>query len=126
MKGIFSKHVGKGTEVLIDGEKFILKPLNLEKLPLIFKVMKAFSGADKKDATTEDMLSNMDEEGLSSIKELIYLTLKKSYPDEPEEDMKEFGLKYMSILLSKIFEINSYVDPEQKRKQELLNKLKNK
>ena len=102
----FSKHIGIGEPLIIDKEEFILKPLGTEQLPLFFKVMKAFSGA-KEGGTTEDMMKNVDDAGLKAMQDIIELTLSNSFPDEPEDERKQFGLKYMQILLPKIMEINS-------------------
>ena len=104
---IFEKHLGKEQPLEINGEIFNLKPLDTEYLPHFFKIMKSFSGAGK-ETKTEDMLKNMNDEGLNSLKIVIEDTLKKSYPDEKPDKRKEFGLKYMSVLMAKIMEINSY------------------
>lgn len=104
--GKFEKHIGKGEAIEINGEEFILKPLGTEFIPDFFKAMKAFSGA-KEGATPEELLKNIDDNGLKSIQKIIDTTLEKSFPDEPEEERNQFGLKYMSLLIGKIFEINS-------------------
>ena len=104
---IFEKHLGKEQPLEINGEIFNLKPLDTEYLPHFFKIMKSFSGAGK-ETKTEDMLKNMNDEGLNSLKIIIDETLKRSYPNEDEKERKSFGLKYMSILMGKIMEINSY------------------
>ncbi len=110
----YSKHLGKGQPVIIDGEEFILKPLGTEELPMFFKVMKAFSGAQL-GATNEELLKNIDDEGLNAVKDMINITLKKSYPEEDEEEQKQFGLKYMMQLMGPIFELNSSVSKDVKR-----------
>lgn len=97
----FERHIGKGEPIEIDGEEFILKPLTTEYIPDFFKAMKSFSGDEK------DPLKNMDEDSLRSIQKIIDSTLERSYPDEPEEARKVFGMKYMTLLLPKIIEINS-------------------
>ena len=111
----FSKHIGQGEPLEIDGEEFILKPLNIEHLPNFFKAIKAFSGGTGANASIEDTLKNLDDDGLKAIKTLIIETLKTSYPEEwktnPEE-LNIFGLKYMHILIGKIFELNSATSPD--------------
>ena len=102
----FKKHIGEGEPITIDGEEFILKPLGTKYLPEFFMAMKSFSGA-KEGASTEEMLKNINEEGLKAVSKLIDATLSLSFPDEPEEDRKIFGMKYMGELIGKIFEINS-------------------
>ena len=100
--GKYKKHLGLGEPLVIDGEEFILKPLTTEYLPDFFRVMKAFSGAKP-----EEMFKNVDSDSLNAIKRIIEVTLKISYPEEDEEEMKQFGLKYMTLIIGKIFEINS-------------------
>ena len=87
--------------------------------------MRAFSGSSEGDSIGH-ILKNIDDEGLNSVRILIEATLKKSFPDETEEELRQFGLKYMSLLIGKIFEINSInlesIDDEAKK--EMLDKLK--
>jgi hypothetical protein len=104
--GRFEKHIGQGEPVKINDDEFMLQPLGTESLPLFFKVMKAFSGA-KEGGTVADMLSNMDNDGLNAVQQIIDKTLELSFKEEPEADRKKFGLKYMGVLLPKIFELNS-------------------
>lgn len=103
----YTKHIGVGEPLIINGEEFVLKPLGTSELPLFFKMMKCFSGATDENASFEDILKNLDNEGLNSMKDIIETTLKSSFPDEDENEMKQFGLKYMQQLLPKIMEINS-------------------
>ena len=123
----FSKHLGLGEPLMIDGEEFILQPLGTEYLPDLFKVMKSFSGA-KPGASTKDILSNMTDEGLNSLKILINKTLEVSYPNEDKKEMQQFGLRYMGQLMGKIMELNSasVETDDMKRKKKLLDKVKGK
>jgi len=88
--------------------------------------MKAFSGA-KEGASNEDMLKNLDDTGLKSVQRIIEATMDKSFPDEPEAHRREFGLKYMAVLMGKIFEMNSAEakTSEAIKKAETLKRLKN-
>ena len=119
----FEKHIGKGEPLQIGEEEFILKPLDIESLPYFFKAMKAFSGV-KEGADMGDALKNIDDEGLNAIKCLITRTLDLSYPSEPLEEKKQFGLKYMITLMNKIFEINLDMPSGDTRKQSALEKIK--
>jgi len=118
----FSKHMGIGDKVTIGGEEFILKPLTTDFIPDFFRAMKALSGASE-GATTSELLSNVDDAGLQSIQRLIEGTLQKSFPDEPEAERKEFGMKYMSILFPAIMQINS-APPEEAKDIETIKKAK--
>jgi len=123
----FSRFVGQGEPIEIDGEQFMIKPLSIEYIPLFFKAMKGLSGAAGGDeATMADMLSKLDDESMDAIKKLIEDTLKLSFPEEwktnPEE-LRIFGLKYMGVIIGKIFEINTARDTKEvgavKKAQEL-------
>jgi len=103
----WEKHIGIGEPLIIGGEEFLLKPLSTEHMGLFFKAMKAFSGASGDGASNEDIFKNMTDEGINAIKGLIEKTLEASYPEEVNDDMKVFGLKYMQDLLPKIMEINT-------------------
>lgn len=96
-----------------------MKPLGTEFIPDFFKAMKAFSGA-KEGMNTEDLLKNINSEGLEAIQKLIDVTLQKSFPEESEEERHIFGMKYMGILIAKIFEINSAKEEQ----GELLERIK--
>lgn len=124
--GKLEKHLGKGEPIEIEGEEYILKPLTTEFIPDFFKAMKAFSGA-KEGASNEEMLKNIDDAGLKAIQRIIEATVDKSFPDEPEKDRREFGLKYMATLMGKIFEMNSGEGKniETIKKAETLKRLKN-
>ena len=111
----FTKHLGQSEPIVIEGDEFLLKPLTTESIPDFFRAMKAFSGAGE-GASTSDVLANIDDAGLAAIENLINQTLQKSYPDEwkkDEDELKSFGLKYMHLLISKIFEINSAAAEDQ-------------
>ena len=103
-----------------------MKPLTTEFIPDFFKAIKAFSGA-KEGASNEDMFKNLDDEGLKAIQRIIEATMDKSFPDEPEKDRREFGLKYMALLMGKIFEMNSaeVKDVGAIKKAQTLQRLKN-
>lgn len=124
--GKFSKHLGQGSEVEIDGEMFLLKPLTTDQLPLFFKAMKAFSGAGE-GGSIEEALKNVDDDGLQAIQQMIDLTLQKSYPEDDEEERKQFGLKYMMDLMTYIFEINTAsIGQGEPEKQKALQEVKKK
>ena len=119
--GKFSKHLGEVAKLEIEGEEFELQPLTIEDLPDFFMAIKSFSGAGK-EGNTEDFMKNMDGESLGSLSKLIDKVLVKSYPDEPEEERKAFGLKYMLPLMEKIFEMNTQESGDAEKR--LVKKLK--
>ena len=116
------KHLALGEEIEINGDKFILKPLTIDELPLFFKIMAAMGS----ETDVESFLSRANEDTFEAIKEMIYITLQKSFPDESEEDIKMFGLQYMSVLFPKIIEINSakFEDVNDRKRQQIVNKIR--
>ena len=123
----FSKHLGKGTEIELDGETFMLRPLTTKNLPDFFKAMKAFGGVEGKDA--KDMFAALTDESMSAIQHLIEDTLEKSFPTEwgsDCEEVKAWGMKNMMELLPKIFEINTPEDKgsESQKKEKIMSRLK--
>jgi len=110
----FGKHLGQDNEVVIEDETFKLKNLGTESLPDYLNAAKAFGGI-KEDAEDADFLSNLTDESIVAIKNLINDTLEISYPedwkDNPDE-LKQFGFKYLMVLLPKILEINSASIPQ--------------
>lgn len=123
----FSKHIGQGTDVEINGEIFKLKPLTTKYLPKFFKVMKAFSGATE-GASVEEALKNVGDDGTQALADIIDATLESSFPDEDAEERQQFGMKYMMTLLPTIIEINSadvkdVKDIEAIKKQKTMEKI---
>jgi len=108
--GKFSKHIGDGEKVEIDGDEFILKPAGIDVTARhLFKIA---SKLQKKSATDGDSkdgvaLDAMDDEFADAVAGLIIETLKVSYPDEPETDMKQFGMKYMFMLMEPVMKLYS-------------------
>ena len=123
-----SRHLGLGEPIEIDGDILYLKPLNVEDLPLLFNAMKTFAkvaNLKDKDIPMSEMIDKIDIEGVKYISMMIDKTLAKSFPDVDEQDRKEFGMKYWSVLLKKVFEINSaQIDTKSlERRKEILDKV---
>ena len=118
----FDKHLGQGKEIDFEGEKVLLKPLDVEYLPHFFKIMKSFSGANK-DATIEETLKNLNDDGMNSIKIVIKETLKRSLPEESDEIRDVLGLKFMSDILNCVIELNTPKTDDSSRKEELIKKM---
>ena len=87
----FKAHFGESTEYEIDGEQFSFKPLSVNELPDLLKVM---GKASPKEG--ENPISNMDEDTIKTMVNLIRIMVKKSYPNleyEFMEDMKKEASK---------------------------------
>ena len=106
--GKFSKHLGQDNDIVIEEETYKLKHLTTENIPDFMNAAKAFGNV--KEGEEENMFKNLDETSISAMKNLVNDTLKNSFPEDwaaDENEMKQFGFKYMMVLLPKILEINS-------------------
>ena len=94
--------MGAGKTVVIDGETYVIAPLTTDEAPLFLNVMR-LSGDKGFDFT------KMTDDVAVSIRDLVNITLQRSFPEEWREnslEVKSFGMKYLMDLLPVIFEIN--------------------
>lgn len=112
------KHIGEGEEVDINGEKFLLKPLGVEYYGDFMNIAKGFSGA-KDDTDMEGMFKNFTDDNMASINRVVIDTLKKSLPDETEEDINIFAGKYMMQLLPAVTSLNGMDTGDSRAKQKI-------
>jgi len=120
----FERHSAKHKEVEIDGELLKLKPLGSEYIPILMKLMGKFS----KDEEKNKELIFKDDEAIELITKLALATMKKSYPDEPEEDIDAFVSSNLLDIMTVVFELNSFGNSneiEAIKKAEHLRKIKN-
>ena len=104
----FERHLGRDGKIEIDGEEFTLKLLGTKYMPEMFTAMKHFGGLEVK-AANEKILNAFTPECTTAIQTLVEATLEKSFPEEWKEnaeEVKEFGMKNMMVLMPKIFELN--------------------
>ena len=103
--GRFSKYLGEAQEVTIeyaDGTKEILnlKPLNWEDVNELILVGKDFGDDPTK------MLEKVSNETIERIKNIVWKTMKLSYPEEPEEEIKAFTARNFMTLIPIIMDLN--------------------
>jgi len=86
----------------VNGEKEILelKPLNWEDINDLMMIGKVFS------KNTENPMENLNVETVELMKKLVLKTMKLSYPEEPEDELKGFATKNFMVLMPYIFEMN--------------------
>jgi len=90
---------GKEKTFNIAGQEFKLKPLELKDADIFVKMEK-------------DVTKGKDEAKGEAIKELIAITLKKSYPDITDEDIEKISIEHLEELTKAIMEVNNF-DVEQ-------------
>jgi len=139
----FSKHIGEGEKLIINGDEFILKPLGIEFSGDFLNINKGFSGAkilkdtdgnELKDKEgnpkpdVESLYKNFNDKTTESIKKVVLATLELSYPNEPPEELNTFAGKYLMQLLPVIQGMNSGgsvdKDSRAKRKIEAIQRIK--
>ena len=103
--GRFSKYLGEAQEVTVEyenGEKEVLnlKPLNWEDINELILISKDFS-SDKSNP-----LEKMTNETIDRIKSIVLKTMKISYPEDPEEELKAFTAKNFMMLIPAIMDLN--------------------
>lgn len=118
----FEKYVGKGSELVIGEDRFVIKPLGTDEMPLFLKVMKA---ADEKGGLN---LEKFTDEQINALKTLLDRSLEVSFPEEwktNKEEVKQFGMKYMMELLMTTIEANQpEADKRSQRVEELKQRMK--
>jgi hypothetical protein len=104
--GRFSKSMGEPEEITLtypDGnsEKLMLKPLGWEDVNDLMMIGKAFTSENP-----ENVFEKMNDETIERMKKVVLKTMKNSYPDEPEEELKAFASKNFMSLIPIILNMN--------------------
>ena len=103
--GRFARHLGKAEEVKIEyndgtNETLKLKPLGWEDVNELMLIGKDFGDTSGKP------MEKMTNETIDRMKNIVLKTMKVSYPDEPEEELKAFATKNFVILMPIILDLN--------------------
>lgn len=107
----FKRYIGKPIEIELEAEDgtkeiFELKPLPLKMIPEMLLIGKSFAKVPM-DAPGEKFLECLDEDTTDRMRRLVEETLKRSYPELPQDLLDQFGAHNFMPLVSKIFEINN-------------------
>jgi len=84
---------------------YVLKPLSGKHLPKLYSLLQVLSTLEDK-GTNEDVLAMMDEKLVTTVHELVLVTLCKSYPKESEEDLDDFVSQNLFQFISPLVEVN--------------------
>jgi hypothetical protein len=131
--GKYSRHLGAGEQVELDGEMFTFKPLGIEYSKHFMMIDKIFAGIKKEDAQKDPSLfmQRLDEETIKLLVEIVFETVKQSADkDDTEEDIKQFSGRYFMRLINPLLRLNhgglKSLAHEETKKQEALGRLKKK
>ena len=111
--GRFSKHLGQPQDVTIEyadgtSELLKLKPLGWEDVNDLILIGKDFG------ETGKNTLEKMTNETVERMKNIVLKTMKNSYPNEPEEELKQFSAKNFMVLMPLILDLNFNVGKSEK------------
>jgi hypothetical protein len=98
-------------EVEINGQKYNLKPLPGKYLPTLYSLLGKFTpkeskeGEEVKEVDTGSELFK-DKEAVAEIYEMVFETLKISYPSEPVDKLALFASQNLLKFLEPLIKIN--------------------
>lgn len=111
--GRFNKYLGEAEEIEIEyknGTKEILKlkPLEWTDIKNLLLIGKDFG------KNTENPLEGINEKTIDLMQDMVLKTMKLSYPEEPEDELKAFATKNFMILIPIIIDLNLNVGSSEK------------
>jgi hypothetical protein len=111
--GRFNKYLGEAEKVEIeyksgDKEVIMLKPLGWDDIKDMLLLSKTFAInlPEKGEIPIEKMLEKMDSGTIDIMQKIVLKTMKLSYPEEPEDELKAFATKNFMALMPTIIDLN--------------------
>lgn len=135
--GNFDRYIVKTKELVLekDGSKdtFVLHPLPMKFLPDLFEILRKMTsgGLDKtadmpEEEQIKSMMSILDRETITIALNLVYETMKISYPTEDDKTLQMFSKDNLWTIFPLVLEMNS-LSPnsmETIKKADIMNKAK--
>ena len=93
MENRIEKFLAKPKEIVVGGEKVMLYPLTMENMHLF---------------------SNLNDESkkIEAFKQILLLTLKKTFPEITEEQFNNISFEYFMDLVDGVLEVNNLKEDE--------------
>lgn len=109
----FSKYLGESEEIEIEyknGSKEVLKlkPLEWGDIKSLLLIGKDFG------KNQDNPLEGINEKTIDLMQDIVLKTMKLSYPEEPEDELKAFATKNFMILIPIIIDLNLNVGSSEK------------
>ena len=98
--GRLDKLLGKPKEIEIEGEKITIHPLSVENLDVVMNL-----------SSENEVTRN------AASKRLMELTLKKAFPEEPPERIKQVALSHLKTFSEAIMDVNNINQDDAKKAQ---------
>jgi hypothetical protein len=112
--GRFARHLGKPVEVELEYEEngetqkdiIIIKPLPIDNLVEWLALGKKFQSMPK-DMSMSEGLAHLDDEAVRLLIKIMVDSMKHSYPDEDEAEIRDFAFAHMGKIFPAILEANT-------------------
>ena len=88
-------------EVVIKGDTYVLRPLSGRFIGKLYSVIGKLQGKDEKE-----IASNLDEDTMSKMFDIVFETFKASYPKQDEKSVSEFVSQNLMILIEPVVSVN--------------------
>ena len=115
--GRFDRHLGKPVEVPLEYEEngetktdiIKIKPLPIDNLVEWLDIAKEFKRiqTQNKDMDTSEAMLHLSKDGLNSLIKIIVDSIQHSYPDESQEDIRQFAFSNMAQIFPAIIKANA-------------------
>jgi hypothetical protein len=111
--GRFSKYLGEAEEIDIEykngtKETLKLKPLGWGDIKDLLLIGKDIG------KNPDNPLEGMNEKTIDLMQDMVLKTMKISYPEEPEDELKAFATKNFMVLMPIIIDMNLNVGSSEK------------
>lgn len=106
------KHIKPDAKVTIGDDTFILKPLNYQELPVLWKVITAISQVKKKADESDiefsqRVMSEIDKDVMADLTYLCIKSLMNSYPEVDEDTISRFVSTNLLTIASEVLQLNT-------------------
>lgn len=92
--------------VTIDKEEYKLLPLDGNMLPKIYKIIGDFDPATLKQSNPEEAIKRIKEDTAQAVYDVVFSTMKKSYPQEEDSKLADFVTVNLWTLFTPIMQLN--------------------
>lgn len=93
MENRIEKFLAKPKSITIAGEQILLHPLTMENIGLFVNL-------------------NDDTKKIEAFRKILYLTLKKTFPEMTEEQFNNISFEYFMDLIDGVLEVNNLKEDE--------------
>lgn len=101
----FNRHMAQPEEFEIDGDAFVIKPLDFEYMPELLTAFKLFENVDGPE-DLENIMEYMTDEILDACKEIVFVSICESYPELSDDEVNRFCSQNFFQILGAVLRCN--------------------